>query len=293
MKNFLARFINSLSFRGFLNWMPDSLLLKIIFRLRVGYKLDLKNPKSFNEKLQWLKINNRNPLYTQLVDKYEVRKYVAERIGDECLIPLLGLWNNFDEIDFSMLPNQFVLKCTHDSGGVVICKDKSEFDYGAAKKKINESLKRNYYWTLREWPYKNVKPRIIAEKFMEVNPTVGLPDYKIFCFNGEPKIWFTVTNRSNGDPRCDYYDFDGDHLPFEQGYKNSDTPIEPPSTLAQMREYARKLTEGMPQCRVDFYSVNNQVYFGELTFFDSSGMDPFEPREWDYKLGQMIRLGEV
>lgn len=290
MKSFLARLINSLSFRGFLNWVPTSVLLKIVFRLRVGYKLDLKNPKTFNEKLQWLKINNQNPLYTQLVDKYEVRKYVAERIGEKSLIPLLGVWNNFDEIDFSTFPDQFVLKCTHDSGGVVICKDKSMFDYELAKKKINESLKRNYFWTLREWPYKNVKPRIIAEQYMEVSSTMGLPDYKIFCFNGEPKIWFTVTNRNNGDPRCDYYDFSGNHLPFEQGYKNNDMPVEPPSTLALMREYAKKLTEGMPHCRADFYSVNNQVYFGELTFFDSSGMEPFYPKEWDYKLGEMIEL---
>lgn len=290
MTKLIARLINSLSFRGLLNWMPDSLLLKIVFRLRVGYKLDLKNPKTFNEKLQWLKINNRNPLYTQLVDKYEVRKYVSQKIGEEHLIPLLGLWNDYDEIDFSSLPNQFVLKCTHDSGGVVICRDKSKFDYETAKKKINESLKRNYFWTLREWPYKNVKPRIIAEKFMEVNSAVGLPDYKIFCFNGDPKIWFTVTNRSNGDPRCDYYDFEGNRLPFEQGYKNSDAPIELPSNLAQMQECAKKLSEGMPHCRVDFYSVNEQVYFGELTFFDSSGMEPFEPREWDEKLGSWIKL---
>lgn len=290
MEKFLARIINSLSFRGFLKWMPDALLLKIVFRLKVGYRLNLKNPKTFNEKLQWLKLYNRNPLYTLLVDKYEVRKYVAEKIGEECLIPLIGVWDKFEEIDFSTFPNQFVLKCTHDSGGVVICKDKSKFDYELAKKKINDSLKRNYFWTLREWPYKDVKPRIIAEQYMEANPIEGLPDYKIFCFNGEPKIWFTVTNRCNGDPRCDYYDFEGKHLPFEQGYKNSSSIVNPPATLGQMREYARKLTEGMPHCRVDFYSVKEQVYFGELTFFDSSGMEPFEPREWDEKLGNWIEL---
>lgn len=290
MDKFLARIINSLSFRGFLKWMPDALLLRIVFRLKVGYRLNLKNPKTFNEKLQWLKLYNRNPLYSQLVDKFAVRKYVAQKIGDQCLIPLIGVWDKFEEIDFSKFPNQFVLKCTHDSGGVIVCKDKSKFDYKLAKKRINDSLKRNYFWTLREWPYKNVRPRIIAEQYMEVNPVEGLPDYKIFCFNGEPRIWFTVTNRCNGDPRCDYYDFEGKHLPFEQGYKNSDVPITSPATLNQMREYARKLTEGMPHCRVDFYSVNDQVFFGELTFFDSSGMEPFEPQKWDETLGSWIEL---
>jgi hypothetical protein len=282
--------MKSLSYRGCFKWLPDEIFLKVMFRLCLGYPLNLKNPKTFNEKLQWLKLYNRNPLYSQLVDKYEVRSFVADKIGKEHLIPLLGVWNRFDEIDFSKLPNAFVLKCTHDSGNVIICRDKSKFDKTAAKKKIENSLKRNYYWAFREWPYKNVTPRIIAEQFMEVNPTIGLPDYKIFCFNGEPKIWFSITNRSNGDPKCDYFDLDGNHLPFVQCYKNSDVSIEKPSCLGKMFDFAKVLTADIPLCRVDFYEVEGQVYFGELTFFESGGFEPFCPSEWDYKLGKMIKL---
>lgn len=292
MRHLLAKIVNSLSFRGFLRWMPDSMYLKLIFKLKLGYPLNLKDPKTFNEKLQWMKLYNHDPLYTQLVDKYEVRKYVRSKIGDDCLIPLLGVWDKFDDIDFDKLPNQFVLKCTHDSGGLVICKDKSKLNLALAKKKINKCLERNYYRILREWPYKNVTPRIIAEKYMESDASEGLPDYKIFCFNGVPQIWFTVTNRSKGDPRCDYFDFHGNHLPVEQGYKNSSVPVAKPSALETMKEYARILTQGMPHCRADFYEVAGKVYFGELTFFDSSGFEPFFPKEWDYKLGEMIELRE-
>lgn len=290
MVKYIARLVNSLSFRGYLKWLPDELFLKILFRLKVGYPLNIKNPRTFNEKLQWIKLKDHNPLYTRLVDKYEVRSFVTEKIGGQYLIPLLGVWDDFDSIDFSEMPSKFVLKCTHDSASVIICKDKSTFNIAKAKKRINRSLKRNYFWTFREWPYKNVKPRIIAEQYMEVNPVVGLPDYKIFCFNGEPRIWFTVTNRNNRDPRCDYFDFQGNRLPFEQGYKNSSVPVAKPSALETMRECARNLTQGMSICRADFYEVDGKVYFGELTLFDSSGLEPFYPKEWDYKLGEMIEL---
>lgn len=282
--------MNSLSFRGYLKWLPDELFLKIIFRLKLGYPLNLKDPKTFNEKLQWLKLYNRNPLYSQLVDKYEVRSFVADKIGKEHLIPLLGVWNRFDEIDFSKLPNAFVLKCTHDSGNVIICRDKSKFDKAAAKKKIEQSLQKNYYWPLREWPYKNVKPRLIAEKYLEDEPSNSLNDYKIFCFNGSAKVWLLISGRSSGDIRGDYYDFDGNRLPFKQEYPNSDSVRSMTPEIKQMKVLAEKLTQGMKHCRADFYLVDGRIYFGELTFFDSSGLDRYEPAEWDLKFGNLLDL---
>lgn len=281
--------IPSLGFRGYFRWVPDALWLKIIFRIKTGYWLNLKNPRTFNEKLQWLKLNNRNPLYTKLVDKYEVREYVKDTIGEEYLVPLLGIWDDFDDIDFDKLPNQFVLKCTHDSGGLIVCKDKSKLDIQSARKKINRCLKFNYYYAFREWPYKDVKPRIVAEKYLEDNKG-SLCDYKFFCFNGSAKVWFLISGRSSGDTRCDYYDFEGNRLPFVQGYPNSDFVITMPPEIMQMKTLAEKLTKDMKHCRADFYLVDGRIYFGELTFFDSSGLDRFEPIEWDYKFGDMIDL---
>lgn len=184
------------SFRKILkNLLPDSFFLKREFRLRMGYPLNLQQPKTFNEKLQWLKLYDRNPLYTTLVDKYAVKKWVSDKIGEEYVIPTIGVWDKFDDIDFDKLPKQFVLKCTHDSGGLAICRDYSSFDIEAARKKINESLKRNFYYQSREWPYKNVRPRIIAEKYMEDSLDAELRDYKFYVFNGEPKFLLLATNR--------------------------------------------------------------------------------------------------
>lgn len=291
MTRLLARLFNSLSFRGFLKWIPDTPFLKIMFRLKVGYPLNLDNPKTFNEKIQWLKLHDRNPLYTQLVDKYEVRQYVKEKIGEEFLIPLLGVWDNFDDIDFAALPNQFVLKCTHDSGGLVICKDKSKLDINAARKKINNCMKRNYYWALREWPYKNVKPRIVAEKYMEDEPGKGLKDYKFFCFDGIVKAMFVATDREAHQTKFDFFDENFNHLPIKQHYpNNTEARLVKPAGFEQMKLLASKLTDGFPQCRADFYDINGKVYFGELTFSHFSGLEPMEPKEWDNKFGEMIRL---
>lgn len=291
MIKLIARLMNSLSFRGYLKWLPDAILLRILFRLRVGYRLSLKNPKTFNEKIQWLKLFDRNPLYTQLVDKYEVRQFVKEKIGEEYLIPLLGVWDNFDDIDFDALPNQFVLKCTHDSGGLVICKDKSKLDITKAKKKINSCLKRNYYWVLREWPYKNVKPRIIAEKYMEDEPGKGLKDYKFFCFDGIVKAMFVATDREVHQTKFDFFDADFNHLPFKQHYPNNvKIDLVKPMSFEQMKKLASVLTAGFPHCRADFYDVGGKVYFGELTFSHFSGLEPMEPMEWDEKFGEMIHL---
>ena len=191
--------------------VPDKLYLKYKFYKKMKKQLNLDNPQTFNEKLQWLKLYDRNPEYTRMVDKYEVKKYVAEKIGEEYIIPTLGVWNKFEDIDFEELPNQFVLKCTHDSGGVVICKDKSTFDFNAANKKLTHCLKRNYFWKGREWPYKNIKPRIIAEQYIAED----LVDYKFMCFSGEVKCSFICTNRfSTQGLHVTFFDREWNLLPF-------------------------------------------------------------------------------
>lgn len=280
---------------SFLKCMSDEKYLKMAFKDRMGYPLDLKDPKTFNEKLQWLKLYNRRPEYTTMVDKYEVKKYVAERIGEEYIIPTLGVWDKFDDIDFDALPNQFVLKCTHDSGGLVIVRDKSKLDKKAAREKIEKSLKRNYYWSSREWPYKNVKPRIIAEQYMEDSVTQELRDYKFFCFGGEMKVMFIASERYNDttETRFDFFDRDFRHLDFRNGHPNADVPPAKPEKFEEMCVLAEKLSQSIPLLRVDFYEVDGKIYFGELTFSHWGGMMPFEPAEWDRKLGDWITLPET
>ena len=280
------------SFLRYKPYLPDSLYLKQLFKRKLGRKLDLKNPQTFNEKLQWLKLYDRNPEYTKMVDKYEVKKYVANKIGEQYIIPTLGIWNKFEEIDFDTLPNQFVLKTTHDSGGVVICRNKDIFDYKAAKKKLKSSLKNNFYYLGREWPYKNVKPRIIAEKYMEDSSTKDLRDYKFFAFDGVVKALFIATDRQNQneETKFDFYDSDFKHLDFTNGHPNSNIEIEKPQRFEEMKKLAEKLSEKIPQIRCDFYEINGNVYFGELTFFHWSGLPPFNPEEWDKTFGDWIKL---
>ena len=258
----------------------------------MGCNLDLENPKTFNEKLQWLKIHDRKPIYTTMVDKYEVKRYVADLIGEEYIIPTLSVWEHFDDIDFDKLPEQFVLKCTHDSGGLVICRDKNKFDKKAAKKKIEKCLKRNYYYQGREWPYKNVKPRILAEKYMEDNTTQELRDYKFFCFNGEVKALYIASERqkSNIETKFDFFDTDFNHLDIKNGHPNALVTPRKPVNFNKMKELSSKLSIGIPHLRVDFYEVDNKIYFGELTFSHMSGLMPFEPEEWDRVFGDWILL---
>jgi glycosyltransferase involved in cell wall biosynthesis len=275
--------------RGNFKSMSDEKYLRMMFKHMVGHELNLENPKTFNEKLQWLKLYDRNPLYTQLVDKYEARKYVAKSIGEEYLIPLIGIWDEFDDIDFSKLPNQFILKCTHDSGGIVICKDKNKLNIEVAKNKINKSLKRNYYYLGREWPYKNVKPRIICEKYMVDESGIELKDYKFFCFGGSPKILFVATDRGV-DTRFDFYDMKFTHIPVMQHYKNGVKKIIKPKGFTKMVKLASQLSKDIPHVRIDFYDVNGKVYFGELTFYHFSGFEKFDPEEYDDIFGNWIEL---
>lgn len=280
-----------LSNRGFLSHMPDEKYIKLRFKCIMGKKLNLDNPVTYNEKLQWLKLYNRDPKYTQLVDKYAVREYVKEKIGEEYLIKLLGVWDKADEIDFDSLPSKFVLKCTHDSGGIIICEDKSKLDIEKAKENINYFLHRNFYSLHREWPYKNVIPRIIAEEYMVDESGYELKDYKFFTFDGKVKAIFIATDRNSDSETCfDFYDRDFNHLPIINGHPNSKEKILKPANYEKMIELAEELGKGIPHVRVDFYNVNGKIYFGEMTFFHWSGLKKFEPEEYDKIFGDWISL---
>lgn len=274
------------------SWMPDEMNLKFWYRYNFGKKLNLDNPETFNEKLQWLKLNNRKDEYTRMVDKYEVKEYVASIVGDQFIIPTLGVWDSFDEIDFDALPKQFVLKCTHDSGGLVICKDKSKLDLKAAKKKIQKSLKRSYYWVGREWPYKNVKPRIIAEAYMQDSKTNDLKDYKFFCFGGVAKC-FKVDFDRYIEHHANYYDMQRNLLDFgEAAYPPNDKKKLDinPETLEEMQRLAEKLSADIPFLRADFYDVDGRIYFGELTFYPASGFGKFTSEQSDQLMGKWISI---
>jgi len=270
--------------------IPDNIYLKLRYKYYTGKKLNLKNPQTFNEKLQWLKLYDRNPLYTKLVDKYEVRKYIAETIGKEYLIPLIGVYNNVEEIDWESLPNQFVLKCTHGSGANIICSDKSKLDIEDAKKKLKKWMKKNWYWFGREWAYKNVRPRIVCEKYMVDESGTELKDYKIFCFNGEPKLIQVDYNRFSGHKR-NLYDINWNYLPVSIKYPSyPNIIITKPKKLKEMLELARLLSKDYPHVRVDFYYVNNKIYFGEMTFYHGSGFEKFIPKEFEFKMGNLLKL---
>lgn len=286
---FIKRAYNYVSRRA-LFVLPASVHLKILFKKKISRKLDLKNPKSFNEKIQWLKLNDRNPRYTELVDKYDAKEYIKKTIGAEYIIPTLGIYDKFDDIDFSKLPNSFVIKCTHDSGGIFICKDKSSFDKKNAKKMINRRLRRNFYYFGREWPYKNIVPRIIVEKCMTNSENEDLVDYKVMCFNGEPKMIFTCTDRFSDGLKVTFFDLDWNKLPFERHYPASNKKISKPKNYKKMLELSKLLSKDMPFVRMDWYEINGKLYFGEFTFYPGSGLEEFNPEEWDYKLGDMLDL---
>ena len=272
----------------------DETYLKLRYRLIFKKKLDLAHPQGYNEKINWLKIYNKNPLYTQLVDKASVKDYVSNIIGDEYIIPTLGVWDSFDEIDFDALPDKFVLKSTNGGGGtgVIICRDKSKFNKEGAKKQLESSLTAD--WKIgREWVYKDVPPRYIAEEIIENNDGSDLVDYKFHCFNGEPKLLFLASDRYLGKNtlKFDWYDMDLNHLPFKsKGYDNANKVIPYFEEFDAMKEAARKLSQGMPYVRVDLYLVNGHIYFGELTFFHDAGFVALEPEEWEYKIGGWINL---
>ena len=270
--------------------VSDRLFLKVSFRMKVGYWPDLVNPKTYNEKLQWLKLYDKHPEYTQMVDKVAAKDYVAKIVGDKYIIPSIGVWNSVDDIDWQSLPNQFVLKAAHDSGGVVVCKDKSKLDIELSKEILRGTGKKDYTRYNKEYPYYNVPHRFIAEQYMEDESGYELKDYKIFCFDGEPKFLFVATGRQQHDTRFDFYDLEFNHLPVLNGHPNADVYPSKPDNFSEMLTVAKLLSKGIPHVRVDLYNIKGTIYFGELTFFHWSGMTPFEPREWDYEFGKYFKL---
>ena len=276
-----------------MRFLNDQTYLRYKYWLFLGKKLNLENPQTYNEKLQWLKINYRNPLCTKLVDKYEVREYVKNKIGEDHLIPLIGVWDDISEIDLAKLPNKFVLKCTHDSGSIVICNNKDVFSLDRDCKLLKKRLKTNYFIYSREWPYKNVKPRIIAEELMVDESGYELKDYKFFCFNGIPKYLYVASDRSLGTTKFDFFDMGFNHLPIENVHPNSNRIIRCPASFEKMKRIAASLSEGFPQVRVDLYDINGQLYFGEMTFFHHGGFAPFIPEKWDYEFGANIILPKL
>ena len=270
-------------------FVPDRVMISLDYYRFFKKFPNLKNPRTFNEKLQWLKLYDRKPEYTQMVDKYETKKYVAERIGEEYVVPCYGVWDSFDEIPFDKLPDQFVLKCTHDCGGLVICRDKKNLDMAAARKKINESLKCNYYLYSREWPYKNVKPRVLAEQYLEDTVGDALTDYKFFCFNGEAKIMY-ISKDKGMEPRTDFFDMQFEHLPITARDPNAEQTPKKPVRFDEMREIANILSKNIPHLRVDFYLVKDKIYVGEMTFYHMSGHIPIKPHKWNEKMGDWLQL---
>lgn len=270
----------------------DKLFLQIMFRLKMGKTLNLKDPKSFSEKLQWLKLYNRKPEYTIMVDKIKAKDYVSSIIGKEHIIPTIGVWDDPEKIDFDALPDRFVLKCNHNSGtGMFVCKDKSKIDIKRIKEGLRSGLNQDYFIRSREWPYKNVPRRILAEKYME-DESGELRDYKFFCFDGVVKALFIATDRSKGEhaTRFDFFDENFNHLPFTNGHPNASTPPEKPRKFEEMKQLASELSKKIPHVRIDFYEIGDQVYFGEMTFFHWGGTMPFKPEEWDYKFGEWLKL---
>lgn len=272
--------------------LSDRQYLKCQYRLQMGKRLDLNNPELYTEKLQWLKLFDRRPEYTIMVDKYAVKDYVKSLIGEDYIIPTIGVWDNFEDIELDLLPNQFVLKTTHGGGntGVVVCKDKQYFDVHYAKEKLNKSLHANLYDTQREWPYKNVKKRILAEQYMVDESGYELKDYKVFCFNGEPKMIDVDYNRSTKHQR-NLYTPQWERINATLGYPSEESrEIEKPTVLNKLLDLAKLLSHGIPHVRVDFYIINNKIYFGELTFFHGSGFEKSYPDSFDKQMGDWLTL---
>lgn len=293
------KFRNLLSIRKWLehilrmSWtkiIPDKAYLYLDYYQALGKTLHLKHPRTFNEKMQWLKIYNRNPIYATMADKGAVKKYIANILGEQYIIPTYGIWTKAEDIDFDILPQKFVLKTTHDSSGIIICRDKSLLNRKETIEVLNKRLSRNYFYRHREWAYCNVPPRIIAEEYMEDHDNKSLLVYKVFNFNGQPRIIQVVQNDKTPEETIDYFDVNWNRLKFHQNYPNSKTIPKRPAQLSEILTFAQKLNMGLPFLRTDFYIINNRVYFSEFTFYSDAGLANFEPEFWDLELGRWINL---
>lgn len=290
----IKKIVSVMERNGWFMWLPSDVFLMWKYKRITGNKLDLENPRSFNEKLQWLKLYNArhpNPMYTKLADKYAVKEIVGKIIGDEYIVPtLMGGWKTVDEIPFDQLPSQFVLKTNHDSGGVVVVKDKDKMDLAKIRSKLNKSMKRNFYWYGREPQYKDIPPTLFAEKYIEIDER-GMEEYKLFCFNGEVKCILICRGEAHRGGRTnDYMDRNFEHFPFTSLNPCSKEKVQKPAQMDEMIALAEKLAGNLPQVRVDFYLAKDHIYFGEMTFFHNSGFQKFNPREWEYKFGEWINL---
>ena len=294
--------------KGFMDWMPDEPYLKMMYRASTGKRLRLNNPQTFGEKLQWLKLHDRTPLYTVMVDKVKAKEYVAEKIGEQYIIPTLGVWENADDVDFAALPDRFVIKCNHNSGkGMYICKDKSKMDESQVRERLRQGLKENYYKHGREWPYRDVHRRILAEQYMESNDGArldaeaeakaarvgGMRDYKLFCFNGEPRLCQVISNRAV-DECIDFYDTDWNRLVglvgLTDGVHNGVSDVPRPRSFDDMLRCAHILAKGLLFSRIDFYDIDGRAYWGEITFFPASGFGRFYPDRWNSEIGSWLHL---
>lgn len=287
-RNIRGKIMYSLSF------LPTKLYLQLFYFATTRKFIDFKNPKGYCEKLQWLKVNEKNTEYSKLVDKLAVREHIKNVLGEDYLFPLLGYWQSFDEIDFSKLPNEFVLKCNHDSGSTKVIKNKSELtqaDFDEMKVFYTKRLSRDFYYAGREYPYKGIKPYIIAEQLMidETAPEKSIEDYKFFCFNGEPKVMFVATDRAT-DCKFDFFDMDFNHLDLVNIHPNADKPIPKPEKFEEMKELAAKLSKDMRHVRIDLYELNGKIYFGEYTFFHGGGFQLCHPVKWEQRLGDWIDI---
>lgn len=277
-----------------LSFLPDKMYLQLFYFATTRKFIDFKNPKGFNEKLQWLKVNDRRPEYSQLVDKLAVRDHISKILGEEYLFPLLGKWESFQDIDFDSLPEQFVIKCNHDSGSTKVIKNKSlltDEEINEMKEFYSARLKQDFYYAGREYPYKGIKPYIIAEQLMidETAPEKSIEDYKFFCFNGEPKVMFIATDRAT-DCKFDFFDMNFNHLDLVNIHPNADKPIPKPEKIDEMKELAAKLSQGMRHVRIDLYELNGKIYFGEYTFFHGGGFQLCHPEKWERQLGDWIDI---
>jgi hypothetical protein len=292
--NYLLKY--AIGGRLFLLWLrigrfipSDKLYLKVFYRLSMHERLDLKNPKTYTQKIQWLKLNNTDPAFSRMVDKYQVREIIREKLGEEYLIPLLGVWHSFDEIDFDKLPEQFVLKTTHDSGTIIICKDKVSLDRAYAKKGLTKALRANYFYKSREYPYKNAIPRIIAETYMCDEKQTALTDYKFFCFNGKPEF-VQITVNNDGIKNSGYYNMSFETIPFNTGNALPQIAMPKPQNFDEMIKISELLSQDLLHIRIDLYNVNTKIYFGEFTFHNAGGIIHFDPPEWNKIIGDKLQI---
>lgn len=276
--------------RGISRLIPDEPYIKLKYYWAFGKWPDLKHPKTFNEKLQWLKLHDRNRSHINMVDKYEAKKFISSKIGDKYVVPTYGIWDSFDEIEFDLLPNQFVLKTTHDCGGVLVCKDKDKMDRTYIKEFLEKHLSFNYYWQSREWPYKYVKPRIMAEALLFDNYSCGaLRDYKFFCFNGIPQFMYIAQDKAD-KPWTNFYDMNFNQLPIVMRDGPTEDTIKKPECFEEMKYLAAKLSEGMKHIRIDFYYSGGRVYSGELTFYHMGGFQEIAPPEWADRISSYLSI---